>query len=76
MSELLKKVMEKIIDYCKRRQTGLEQMHFFLIIDDKVKIRIKDAFEAASRIEELIATKKAHSSVIVFDKKEEHPVVE
>lgn len=75
MSELLKGIMEEIIGYCKQQQTRLEQTELLLIIDDKVKIRIKDAFQAASRIEELIATKKAHSSVIVFDKKEEHPVV-
>jgi len=75
MSELLKRVIEEIMNYCKRKQTGIEQMDFLLIVDNVKKFRIKNTFEATSKIEELMTVKKAHSSVIVFDKKEESPVV-
>lgn len=75
MSELLKRVMEEIINYRKRKQIDVEKMDFLLIVDDKLKIGIKSAFDAAARIEELMTAKRAHSSMIIFDKKEEHPVV-
>jgi hypothetical protein len=75
MSELLKRVMQEIIDHCKRQQTGLEQMEFLLLVDDRKRVRIKNAFELLTKIEELMSPKKAHSSMTVFDKKEEHAVV-
>ena len=75
MSELLKRVMEEIIDYCKHQKTGIEQMEFLLSVDDKKRTKVKNAFELLAKIEELISTKKAHSSMTVFDKKEEHAVV-
>ena len=75
MSELLKRVMQEIIDYCKRQKTGLEQMEFLLLVNDRKRARVKNAFELLAKIEELMSTKKAHSSMTVFDKKEEYVVV-
>lgn len=75
MSELLKRVMQEIIGYCKRQQIDLEQMEFLLLVNDRKRVRIKNTFELLTKIEELMSTKKAHSSMTVFDKKEEHAVV-
>jgi len=75
IGEILKGVIEEIIDYCKQKRIDLEQMDFLLIIDDKKRVKVKNTFEVAAKIEELIISKKAHSSLIVFDKKEECPVV-
>jgi len=75
MSELLTRVMEEIINYFKRKQIDVEKMDFLLIVDDKLKIGLKNAFDVAVKIEELMTAKRAHSSMIIFDKKEERPVV-
>lgn len=75
MSKLLKRIMEEIVNYSKSQQRNLELMDFLLMVDDIKRIKIKNPFEVLGKIEELINTKKAISSVIVFDKKEENPVV-
>lgn len=75
MSELLKRVIEEIMNYCKRKQIDVEKTDFLLIVDNVKKFRIKNTFEATSKIEKLMTVKKAHLSVIIFDKKEERPVV-
>lgn len=75
MSKLLKRIIEEIINYCKRKKINVEKMEFLLIVDGEKKFRIKNTFDAAARIKELMTEKKAHSSMIIFDKKEEHPVV-
>lgn len=75
MSELLKKVIEEILSYCQRKQINVEKMDFLLIVDDAKKIRIKNTFDAAAKMKELMTTEKAHSSVIIFDKKEDHPIL-
>ena len=75
MSELLKGVVEKIIQYCKKRRTGIEQIDFLLIIDDEEKVKIKSAFDVTAKIAELSETKKALSSVIVCDKNGKQPIV-
>lgn len=69
MSKLLKRIVEEIVNYSKRQQRNLELMDFLLMIDDIKRIEIKDPFGVLIKIEELINTKKAISSVIVFDKK-------
>jgi len=51
--------MEEIIGYCKQQQTRLEQTELLLIVDNRKKIEIKNAFETIAKIDELIATKKS-----------------
>ena len=75
MSELLISLIEEIINYCKGKKFDAENMDFLLIVDDRSESRIKSIFEAAKKIEDLMEEKKAHSSIIVFDKKEGYQVV-
>lgn len=51
-------------------------MDFLLIVDDAKKIRIKNTFDAAAKMKELMTIEKTHSSLIIFDKKEEYPILE
>lgn len=75
IGKLLNRVIGEIIKYCKWKKIDFEKMDFLLIVDDKSRIKIRNSFEAAAKIEDLITTKKAHSYVIVLDRKEETPVV-